>query len=88
MTFLISHLSFRPGLIFRNYSFLITWRLGLNRTSQIVLVHVRDDTHTTSTNIVQFSRPPTPLFIYVQNSSTPLTLDVQFQTNPPPFFSK
>ena len=28
-----------------------------------------------------FQGPPTPLSIYVQNSSTPLTLDVQFQTN-------
>ena len=27
-------------------------------------------------------RPPTLLFIYVQNSSSPLTVDVQFQTNP------
>ena len=37
-----------------------------------------------SRKTVQFSRPspPTPLFIYIQNSSTPLTLDVQFQTNP------
>ena len=41
----------------------------------------------TSMKIVQFSGPPTPpppLVIYVQNASTPLTLDVQFQTNPPP----
>ena len=30
-----------------------------------------------------FKTPPTPLSIYVQNSSTPLTLDVQFQTNLP-----
>ena len=38
--------------------------------------------------IVQFLRPPTPLSIYVQNSSTPLILDVQFQTNPyPPSYS-
>ena len=28
-------------------------------------------------------RPPTPLSIYVQNSSTPLTLDIHFQTNAP-----
>ena len=34
----------------------------------------------TSTKTVQFSRFPTPLSIYVQNFSTPLTLDVQFQT--------
>ena len=32
--------------------------------------------------IVQFLRPHTPLSIYIQNSSTPLILDVQFQTNP------
>ena len=35
-----------------------------------------------SMKIVQFSRPLTPLPIYFQNSSTPLTLDVQFQMNP------
>ena len=29
--------------------------------------------------IIQFSRPPTRLFIYVQKSSNPLTMDVQFQ---------
>ena len=52
---------------------------------------IRDDVHMTSMKIVQFSRPPPPLFppiphlsIYVQNSSTSLTLDVQFQTNPRP----
>ena len=33
--------------------------------------------------IIQFSRPPTPLFIYVQKSPNPLTLDVQFQTETP-----
>ena len=38
----------------------------------------------TPMNIVQFSRAPPPLSIYVQNSSIPLTLDVQFQTNPHP----
>ena len=31
-----------------------------------------------------FQDPPPSLSTYVQNSSTPLTLDVQFQTNPPP----
>ena len=39
--------------------------------------------------IVQFLGPPTPypsLSIYVKNSSTTLTLDAQFQTNPPPLF--
>ena len=38
----------------------------------------------TPMKIVQFSRAPPPLSIYVQNSSIPLTLDVQFQTNPIP----
>ena len=42
------------------------------------------DTNMRSMKIIQFSRPPTPLSIYIQNSSTSLTLDVQFQTNPPP----
>ena len=37
----------------------------------------------TSMEIIQFSRPPTPLFIYVQKSSNLLILDVQFQTKPP-----
>ena len=37
-----------------------------------------------SMKIVHFLRPQPPLSIYVQNSSTPLTLDVQFQMNPPP----
>ena len=43
----------------------------------------RYDTHMTSMEIIQFSRPPTPLFIYVQKSSNLLILDVQFQTKPP-----
>ena len=30
-----------------------------------------------------FQDPPPPLSIYFQNSSTPLALDVQFQTKPP-----
>ena len=30
-----------------------------------------------------FQDAPPPLFIYVQNVSTPLTLDAQFQMNPP-----
>ena len=34
----------------------------------------------TSMKIGQFPRPPSPLSSYDQNSSTPLTLDVQFQT--------
>ena len=37
----------------------------------------------TSMEIIQFSRPPTPLFIYVQKSSNLLILDVQFQMKPP-----
>ena len=50
-------------------------------------VLVRDDTHMTSIKMFQFSGPPTPLSIYVQNSSMPLTLDIQFQRIPlPPSF--
>ena len=37
----------------------------------------------TSMKIFRFSRPPTPLLIYLQNLFTPLTLDVQFQMIPP-----
>ena len=32
--------------------------------------------------LMTMKRPPTPVSIYVQHSSTPLTLDGQFQTNP------
>ena len=39
----------------------------------------------TSMRIFQFSRPPPPLSIYVQNSSSPFTLDVQFQTPHPSY---
>ena len=46
------------------------------------MFELRDDTHMTSVKIVQLSVPPTLLSINVQNSSTLLTLDVQFQTNP------
>ena len=50
-------------------------------------LNVRGDTHMTSMKITQISKPITPhpssLSIYVWNSSTPLTLDVQFQMNPP-----
>ena len=44
-----------------------------------------DDTHMTSMKIIQFLRPPPPppLSNYVQNSSNPLTLIVQFETSPP-----
>ena len=45
---------------------------------------VRDDTHMTSMKTGKFSRPPNPLSSRVQNSSTHLTLNVQFQTTPPP----
>ena len=45
--------------------------------------NIRDDTHMTSLKIVQISRLPTRLSIYVQTSATSLTLDVQFQMNPP-----
>ena len=50
--------------------------------------YIRDDTHMPSMKIIQFSRPHTPLvhlprmLCYVQYSSTPLTLDVQFQVTP------
>ena len=43
----------------------------------------RDDIHKMSMKIVRFLRPSTPLSIYVQKSSTPLILDVQFRTNTP-----
>ena len=43
-----------------------------------VLFVLGDDTHMTSMKIFKI---PTPLSSYVQNSSTALTLDVQFQTN-------
>ena len=43
----------------------------------LLKILIRDDTHMTSMKTVQFSRPPPPtLSIYVQNYSTPLTLDV------------
>ena len=43
---------------------------------------LRDDTHDVHENC-QIFKIPDPLSIYVQNSSTALTLDVQFQTNLP-----
>ena len=43
---------------------------------------LRDDTHMMSMKIVQYSRSRTPC-PSTSNSSTPLTLDVQFQTNLP-----
>ena len=33
-------------------------------------------------DVLEFSRPPTPLPIYLQNSSTSLNLNLQFQTTP------
>ena len=45
---------------------------------------IRDNTNTKSMKIVHFSRPITPLSIYAQNSSTSLSLNIQFQTLPPP----
>ena len=47
-------------------------------------LQIRDNTHMTFMKTVQFRRTPTPLSSYVQETSTPLTLDFQFQTNPPP----
>ena len=44
---------------------------------------LRDDAHMTSMKVFQFLRPPLPMSIHVQNSSTPLTSTAQFQTNPP-----
>ena len=41
----------------------------------------RNNTHVKSMKGVQFSRAPPPLSSYVQNSPTPLTLDVQFETS-------
>ena len=44
---------------------------------------VRDNTHMTSMKIIQLSRVPTALLHLRPKFSTPLTLDVQFQMNPP-----
>ena len=38
----------------------------------------------TSMKIFEFLRPLTPFIYYIQNSSTPMTLDVKFQTALPP----
>ena len=46
-----------------------------------IFASIRDDIHMTSMKIVHL---PPPLSGYVQNSSTPLDLDVQSQTNTPP----
>ena len=49
---------------------------------------IRDDIHMTGVKLFNFYNHLSRLSIYVQNSSTPLTLDVQFQTNqnpPSPF---
>ena len=44
---------------------------------------IRDDIQMTSKVIAQFLRPSTPLPIYVQICSSPLTLDIQLQMKPP-----
>ena len=57
-----------------------------NITRSLNVIAIRDDTHMTSMKIAQFSYPPTSLFHLRPKFSTPLILDVQFQTNflPPP----
>ena len=47
------------------------------------LINIRDDTNDDHKNCQLFNIPP-PLSIYVQNSSISLTLNIQFQMNPPP----
>ena len=42
------------------------------------MIHIR-----CQCKLSNFQDPPPPLSIYVQSSSTPLTLDAQFQRNPP-----
>ena len=44
---------------------------------------VRDDTHKKSMKIVEFSRPPNPLYHLCPKLFHPLTLDVHFQTKLP-----
>ena len=45
---------------------------------------IKDDIHMTAVKLSNFHNNLPRLSIYVQNSSTRLTLDVQFQTNDPP----
>ena len=47
-------------------------------------IYIGDDTHMTSIKIVQFSRPPIPQSVYVQNSSTPRPWTSNFKRAPPP----
>ena len=60
---------------------LAEWK-SLMKASQFNYCLLRDDINMTSTKIVHISRPPPPFSVHVQNSSTPLALGVQFQTNP------
>ena len=57
---------------------LLVWISSQVFLVKLVLFVLGDDTHMTSMKIF---KTPTPLSSYVQNSSTALTLDVQFQTN-------
>ena len=47
-------------------------------------IYIGDDTHMTSIKIVQFSRPPIPQSVYVQNSSTPRPEASNFKRPPTP----
>ena len=55
------------------------WQLRIS----ILSIPLRDEHIWRPWKLSNFQDPPTTLSIYVQNSSTPLTLDVQFQTTPP-----
>ena len=49
------------------------------------VILLRYDTHMTSMKAVQFLRPPIPfVHSHPKFSTTPLTLDIKFQLNPPP----
>ena len=49
------------------------------------VILLRYDTHMTSMKTVQFLRPPIPfIHSHPKFSTTPLTLDIKFQLNPPP----
>ena len=63
-----------------NFNF--NWILTVETSLLCLHIQLRDDT-LTSMRIVQLSRSLPSLSIYVENSSTSLTLDVQFQMNPP-----
>ena len=47
-------------------------------------LHITDDTHMTSMEIVQFSRPPTPLVQLRPNFFHPLDLGRPIPNDPPP----